>query len=163
MRLDIVSMHDDDRIKKFSALIQSVSLSSDSSASWTQESIYQDALKSFGEKNHTNKNWFEENINVLLPLINIKRQVHVDYQHDPSSTSLNRLREARKTFRKIARKCANEFWLKTSAGIQAAADRGYTKSVYDGIRKAAGPTKKLTSLQSATGEILHSRDRRAVW
>ena len=31
--------------------------------------------------------------------------------------------------------------------------------MYDGIRKAVGPTIKLTSpLQSATGEILHSRD-----
>ena len=98
-------------------------------------SIYQNALESFGKKKHTNKNWFEENINVLLPLIKIKRQAHVDYQHDPSSTSLKRLREARKTFRKTARKCANEFWLKTSAGIQAAADRGDTKSVYDGIRQ----------------------------
>ena len=32
--------------------------------------------------------------------------------------------------------------------------------MYDGIRKAVGPTKKLTSpLQSATGEILNSRDK----
>ena len=32
-------------------------------------------------------------------------------------------------------------------------------TVYDGIRKAVGPTKKLTSpLQSATGEVLYSRD-----
>ena len=96
---------------------------------------------------------------MLLPLIKVKRQAHVEYQHDPSSTSLNRLREARKGFRRTARKCTNEFWLKTSASIQAAADRGDTKSVYDGIRKAVGPTEKLTSLlQSATGEILHNRD-----
>ena len=163
VRLDVVAMHNKDRIKNFSSLMQSVALSSDTDAakSWSriQESIYRNALESFGKKKNTNKDWFEENINVLLPLIKIKRQAHVDYQHDPSSTSLNRLREARKTFRKTARKCANEFWLTTSAGIQAAADRGDTKSVYDGIRKAVGPTKKLTSpLQSATGEILHSRD-----
>ena len=162
VRLDIVAMHDKDRVKKFSALMQSVSSSDTAtSKSWStiQESIYQNALESFGKKKHTNKDWFEENINVLLPLIKIKRQAHLDYQHDPSCTNLKSLREARKTFRKAARKCANEFWLKTSAGIQAAADRGDTKSVYDGIRKAVGPTKKLTSpLQSATGEILHSRD-----
>ena len=31
--------------------------------------------------------------------------------------------------------------------------------MYDGIRKAVGPTRKLTSpLQSATEEILHNRD-----
>ena len=89
---------------------------------------------------------------MLLPLIKIKRQVYVDYQHDPSNASLKRLRDARKTFRKTARKCANEFWLTISAGIQAVADRGDYKSVYDGIRKTVGPTQKLTPpLQSATG------------
>ena len=75
--LDIVSMHDRDRIKKFSALIQSISLSSDTSASksWSRilESIYQNALESFRKKKHTNKDWFEENINMLLHLIKIKR------------------------------------------------------------------------------------------
>ena len=51
------------------------------------------------------------------------------------------------------------YCLKTSARIQAAADRGYTKSVYEGIRKAFWPTKKSTSpLLSETGEILHSRN-----
>ncbi len=102
VRLDVVAMHNKDSIKNFSSLMQSVSLSSDTSAarSWSriQESIYRNALESFGKKKNTNKDWFEENINVLLPLIKIKRQAHVDYQHDPSSTSLNRLREARRLF-----------------------------------------------------------------
>ena len=93
--------------------MQLVSLFSDTSVSksWSsiQESIYQNALESFGKKKHTNKDQFEENINVLLPLIKIKQQPHVDYQHDPSNTSLKRLLEERKTFRKTARKCANEF------------------------------------------------------
>ena len=55
-----------------------------------------------------------------------------------------------------AKNYVNKFWLKTSASIQAAADRVDTKSVYDGIKRAVEPTKKLTSpLKSATGEILH--------
>ena len=99
-----------------------MSLSSDTSASkyWSriQESIYQNALESFGKKNHTNKDFFEENINVLLPLKKVKRQAHVDYQHDPSSTNLKRLREAKKTFRKTTRKCTNQFRLKTSASTR---------------------------------------------
>ena len=53
-------------------------------------------------------------------------------------------------FRKTARKCANEFCLKTRASIQAAAD---TKSVYHGIRKAVDITST-----SSTGKILHNRD-----
>ncbi|MCP4267312.1 MAG: hypothetical protein GY777_17355, partial [Candidatus Brocadiaceae bacterium] len=162
IRLNIGAMHDKENVKKFSTLMTSVSSQSNTSASesWSriQKSIYQNALESFGKNKLANKDWFEENTNVLLPLINIKRQAHVDYQHDPSSTSLKRLREARNNFRKTARKCATEFWLKASARIQAAADRGDTKSVYEGIRKAVGPTKRYTShLLSETGEILHSK------
>ena len=116
-------------------------------------------MESFGKKTHANKDWFEENINALLPLIKVKRQAHVEYQHEQSCTSLNRLREARKVFRRTARKCTNEFWLKTSASIWFAADRGDTKSVYHGIRKVVGPSKKLTfPLQSATEEMLHKSD-----
>ena len=94
VRLDIVAMHNKYRIQKFLALIQSVSLYSDTSASksWSriQESIYQKALESFGKENHTNKNWFEENTNVLLLLIMIKQHAHFDYEHDPGSVRMPR-------------------------------------------------------------------------
>ena len=52
VRLDIVAMHDKDRVKKFSALMQSVSSSAGTSKSWStiQESIYQNALESFENK-----------------------------------------------------------------------------------------------------------------
>ena len=97
-------------------------------------------MKSFGKNKHTSKDWFEENIKVLLPLLEIKRQAYVDYQHDQSCSSQKRLCEARKNFRRIARKCGTGFWLKASARIQDAADRGNTKSVYEEIRKAVGST-----------------------
>ena len=55
-------------------------------------------MESFGKKKYTNKDWFEEKINLLKILIKIKRQTHVDYQHDSSSTSLNRQSETKKLF-----------------------------------------------------------------
>ena len=39
----------------------------------------------------------------------------------------------------------NTISLTASARIQAVADRGDTKSAYEEIRKAVGPTKKSTS------------------
>ena len=90
------------RVEKFSALMKFTSASPDTSASasWSEirESIYPNALESFGKKTHTNKDWFEENLDVLLPLIEVKREAHVEYQRDPSITSLTTLREARKVF-----------------------------------------------------------------
>ena len=58
-----------------------------------------------------------------------------------SITCLKRLRKDRKPFRMTAKNYVNKFWLKTSASIQAATDRGDTKSVYGGIRKAVDPLK----------------------
>ena len=73
-------------IEKFSALMQSISASSEMFPfkSWSRirGSTYQNALESFGKVTRANKDWFEENINVLLPLINVKPQAHVDYQND---------------------------------------------------------------------------------
>ena len=112
VRLNVGAMRDKENIKKFSTLMPSVS-SSDTSASesWSriEKSIYQNAFETFGKNKHANKDWFEENINILSPLLKKKRQAHVDYQRDPSNTCLNRLREARKNFRRAARKCATEF------------------------------------------------------
>ena len=162
--LDIVAMHDPDRVKKFSTFIQSIfiiPLHVPLNIDLESKKVYTRKPWSPSEKKtHTNKHWFEEYINVLLLFIKAKLQAYVEYQHDQSIMSLNRLREARKVFRRTPKNYANEFWLKTSASIKAAADRADTKSVYDGIRKAVGPTKKLISpLQSATGEILHNRDK----
>ena len=117
-RLNIGEMHDKENIKRFSALMPSVSSSDTSdSKSWSriQKIVYQNAFKSFGKNKHTNKDWFGENINVLLPTLKIKRQAHFDFQHDPSCTSQKRLCEVRKNFRRTARKCATEFRLKASA------------------------------------------------
>ena len=65
-----------------------------------------------------------ENIDVLLPLIEVK---HVEYQRDPSSTSLNRLRETRSGSSKTAKECVNEFWLKPSLKTQASDVKNETK------------------------------------
>lgn len=73
----------------------------------------------------------------MLALINIERQANNDYYHDPSSKSLKRLREAKSIFEEKQGKAKTNTLIKASASIQAAADRSYTKLVYEGIKKAA--------------------------
>ena len=72
LKAHIVTMHDPDRVKKFSALMQSISAFTDTSASksWPRirESIYQTDLEFFKKKRQiTIKDCFEEYINILLP------------------------------------------------------------------------------------------------
>ena len=110
--MNILATLDPDRVKTFSALMQSILSCPDMSASksWfrIQEKIYQNALKSFVQQTHAKKYRFEENINGLLSLIKVKRPAHIEYQHNHNRTSLNRLREARNVFRRTVRKYANE-------------------------------------------------------
>ena len=59
VRMDIVATNDPDRVKKFSALMQSISSCPNMSASksWSRikESIYQNALESFEKKTRAKK------------------------------------------------------------------------------------------------------------
>ena len=144
-----------DKVEQFSSLIKEITTDSSTSAAsiWNQmrEKIYDCALKSFGRKRNSKQDWFEDNTSVLLPLIEVKRKALLDYQQNPSPENLQKLSTARKNFWSCSRKCANEYWLSLSTNIQNAAAKGDTKSVFDGIRKGTGPSKRLTApLKSST-------------
>ena len=57
-----------------------------------------------------------------MPVVEVKRSVHLQYNNKPNSKSLLALKDARKKVYKIARKCAKEFWVELSQSIQLAAN-----------------------------------------
>ena len=59
-----------------------------------------------------------------------------------------------------ARKCASEYWTNLCEDIQKAADTGNIRGVYDGIKKAVGPTfSKTGPLKSLTGEVIVDKSK----
>lgn len=65
------------------------------------------------------------------------------------------LRAARNKAWQTARRCANEYWTELGEAIQVAATTGNIRGMYDGIKKALGPTQnKMAPLKSSTGEVL---------
>ena len=59
---------------------------------------------------------------------------------------------------RTARRCANDFWIQLCESIQHAAYTGNTTGVYDGIKKAIGPTKsKIAPLKTTTGVTITDR------
>ena len=57
---------------------------------------------------------------------------------------------------RLERHSANDYWLQLCHSIQTFAVTGNVKGMYDGIRKALGPSKKHTEpLKSVTGELIH--------
>lgn len=114
------------------------------------------ALDTFGKKKGTaQKDWFEANSELLLPLVENKRKALQAYKDNPSTETLNSLRSARSVVQKTVRSCANDHWTDLCQSIQQASDTGNIKAMYDGIKKAVGPsTKKTAPLKSKSGEII---------
>ena len=54
----------------------------------------------------------------------------------------------------------NYYWLKLCESIQNSAECGNVRGMYDGIKKALGPTvRKMAPLKSTSGEMLTDRDK----
>ena len=91
----------------------------------------------------------------MTPVIEAKRAALGKYKRTPSERNLQILRIARSKAQQTAGRCSNEYWTELSEHIQSAAITGNIRGMYDGIKKALGPTlNKTAPLRSSTGEII---------
>ena len=78
----------------------------------------------------------------------------------PALAARDALRAARSKTQQTARRCANEYWQNLCANIQAAADSGQSKGMYEGIKTATGPTcLKTAALKAKTGEVITDQSK----
>jgi len=67
-------------------------------------------------------------------------------------------REARNNVKRVARRCANDYWLKLCSNIQTSADCRNTRAMYEGMKKAFGSSvTKIAPLKSTSGAIIKDR------
>lgn len=157
-RLHTAKMYVTDLTKQFASSL--AQLTSCESTSWAdiRETVYKTALETFGTKPHKSPDWFEENLEIMSPLIEHKRRVLLEHLRCPSSVSLTQVKEAKAAVQRTARRCANDFWLKLSADIQTSADTGNIKAMFEGLKKAFGPSKRIMApISSLSGAILSTR------
>ncbi len=76
-----------------------------------RDAIYNSAMTTFGKRVKKNPDWFEAGIIELEPAITAKHTALLDYKHEPSEKVLAALQKARNDTQRIARKCANNYWL----------------------------------------------------
>ncbi|XP_019625432.1 PREDICTED: uncharacterized protein LOC109470795 [Branchiostoma belcheri] len=68
--------------------------------------------------------------------------------------------KARNDAQRTARRSANDYWLNLCEGIQLSADCGNIRAMYDGMKKAFGPSiTKTAPLKTATGDIITDRGK----
>lgn len=87
----------------------------------------------------------------MLPVLEEKCKALAEYKRRLNEQTHQALKVARGKTQQLARRCANNYWLKLCSRIQLAADAGNIRSVYQGIKEAIGPTlKKTAPMNSAT-------------
>eukprot|EP00057_Strongylocentrotus_purpuratus_P009763 XP_011664237.1 PREDICTED: uncharacterized protein LOC100887870 [Strongylocentrotus purpuratus] len=120
-----------------------------------RDAIHHSAMEIYGKREKQNPDWFVAGIAELEPVIEAKRAALANYKSDPSVKTLTALRTARRDVQRVARRCANNYWLSLCQSIQLAADNGNTRGMYAGIKKVFGPTiKKTLQLKGSTGEVI---------
>ena len=91
----------------------------------------------------------------MRPVTEAKRTALIVRKQSTSERNLHILRAARSKVQQTARRCANEYWTQLSQDIQIAAITGNIRGMYDGIKKALGPTQSKTApIKSSSGEII---------
>ena len=160
-RIDVSKMSQPDLMEQFPQTFEkefgSLQPGDSATEKWEalRDTMYCTALATFGKRSSTLYDWFEAKSTVMTPVIESKRAALAEYKRTPSERNLQILRISKSNVQQTARCCANESWTKVSENIQSAAITGNIRGMYDGIKKAIGPTLNKTALlRSSTGEVI---------
>ena len=117
--------------------------------------MHRTAMATVGKNTSNTHDWFDAKSSEIRPVIEAKSTALMEYKRSPSKRNLQILRAARSKVQQAPRRCANEYWTRISQEIQTAAITGNIRGMYDGIKKALGPTQcKTAPLKSSSGVII---------
>ena len=163
-RIDVSKMSQPDLMEQFAQTFEkelgSLQPGDSATENWEalRDTMYVTALATFGKKSSKSHDWFEAKSTVMTPVVEAKRAALAEYKHTPSERNLQIFRITRSKAQQTARRCANEHWTELSESIQSATITRNIKGMYDGIKKALGPTlNKTAPLRSSTREVITDR------
>ena len=152
-RINVSLMPQPEHHQRLSETFQNVYKAPAASASATEarntlrDSVHHAAVDTFGKQKRRSPDWFEAKATQIIPIIEANRSALIRYKQLPTRNNLLALR--------TARRCANEYWVELSNSIQQAADTGNARGMYEGIKKALGPTSsKSAPLKAKSGILL---------
>ena len=112
------------------------------------------------ERERKNEDCFEAGIVEMEPAIAAKRAALLEHKRQPTEKTLATLRQIRNNAQRIARRCANDYWLKLCRDIQTSDDCGNIRAMYDGMKKAFGPSViKIAPLKYNSGGVITDRSK----
>ncbi|PFX19632.1 Uncharacterized protein K02A2.6 [Stylophora pistillata] len=160
-RIDTTKMQHEKMLEEFAKSFEDV-ISTDhphstASETWNhlRQCIQTSALATFGKKTSVCCDRLDAKSPEMTPVIEVKRATLAEYKRTPSEKTLQALRKTRSKVQQTARRCANEYWQELNHDIQTAATTGNIRRMYEGTKKALGPTQSKTApLKSTNGEVI---------
>ena len=122
--------------------------------------MHDSAVATFGRKTAKSMDWCDAKASEMTPVIEAKRRALAEDKVKHSAETKQALRAARSQVQQAARRCANEYWIHLSEEIQLASLTGDIRRMYEGIKKAFGPSQNKTApLKSVSGEIISDKKK----
>ena len=168
-RIDVSKMSQPDLMEQFAQTFEkecgALQPGDSATEKWEalRDTMYCTALATFGKRSSKSHDWFKAKSTVMTTVTEAKRAALAQYKRAPSERNLQILRIARSKAQQTARLCANEYWTELSENIQSAAITGNIRKMYNGIKKAVGPTLNKTSpLRSSTRQVIKDKRHQLV-
>ena len=129
-----------ERIKHFTSSFESNfhnNLSTDATTKWNTlcNATYKAAVEAYGRKIRKTADWYEANVNVTEHLTAAIKSALIQYKKNPIIKNLVSLQEAKRKSKQLARRCANEYWMKLSFSNEEAFNTGNARGMYKGIKQ----------------------------
>ena len=138
--------------------LQNTDLHDDIEEEWglLRDTVYSAASDVLGPVTRKHQDWFDDNNEAILALLEEKRRLYRDLLNDPSSAMKKKaFSNARRNAQRELRHMQDEWLSKKADDIQGYADRNDTKNFYSALKAVYGPTPSGSSpLLSADGNTL---------
>nr|XP_049705654.1 transposon TX1 uncharacterized 149 kDa protein [Helicoverpa armigera] len=134
---------------------------SESMWSIARDTITQIALETFGTQGKTQKDWFAEYEDELLPYLESKRNAYISYLNNMDNERLKlRYQTAKADLQRVSRHFANRYWVSLSETIQHCHKIGDFRGMYQGIKTAIGPVaRKRAEIKDRQGNPISDKQQ----
>jgi len=140
-KLDVAKLKDEDICAEFQGELDQA-LASDDTDHWHsfKPAVYDAAAKVIGFRRKRHKDWFDDQDIEACRLLDSMHVTHLAWINDKNDSSKKSAYvTARGAAQRKLRQMKDQWWADKALQLQSAADRGDTKSFYDGLKAVYGP------------------------
>lgn len=126
-----------------------------------RKTIRETALATYGKKVKQNPDWYNASLPIIQPVLEEKRKALLRLKARPTRQARIAHRSARANAQRVLRACARKYWDSICLDIEMARDRGDTRGLYAGIKKATGPTAQTCGvLKQKDGTVIKDKSEK---